>query len=281
MSQVQKLIEAQNISVSSTDESSSDAGVVVEEVDSETNSFSENSSTKYADDEVEDASNVRDVTMKQLGEIINQSSQSESSALTVGEAVGPLQSQPLPASVPRINYMSMAVDETFVEESSNFNEIAAKYLPSSDFVQGEMTEKTFKIQRVFSHGAVPPSSRSVNMTSINFSCNMSIATKTYLQRYELMDSGGLAKKQIQQHQLPQQPNQILKLKQQSSEIQHSQKQTIKKFAQCTPKQPLGDVNGRVLGRRGKHPSNLSRTSSESDKENILDFKKLRSLPKLL
>ena len=64
MSQVQKLIEAQNISVSSTDESSSDAGVVVEEIDSATNSFSESSSTKYADDEVEDASNVRDHPLK-------------------------------------------------------------------------------------------------------------------------------------------------------------------------------------------------------------------------
>ena len=129
----------------------------------------------------------------------------------------------------------MAVDETY--EESNFNRIAAKYLPD-EYLQNQLTEvrnKTVKFEGVYE---LSTPGRNMNMASVNFSCNMSVASKKYLQRYELIDGEKIAM------------------------------------------QPLVEVNGRVMQQHARHSVD-SRSYSDSDKENILDFKKLRSLPKLL
>ena len=141
---------------------------------------------------------------------------------------------------PKINYMSMSVDETFNAYAHNsIDDIAAKYLPKEFVIeQKHTTMKTVKFEGVCENMWQTPS-RGVNMRSVNFSCNMSIASKKYLQKYELVDY-------------------------EESSVQ-----------------PLSNVNRRSEDRKqGKH--NLTtRNIEECNKENILDFKKIRSLPKLL
>lgn len=139
--------------------------------------------------------------------------------------------------LPRINYMSLAVDETMCEES-NFERIAAKYLPD-EYVKNQMTEirnKTVKFEGVYQVNA----GKNTNMASVNFSCNMSIASKKYLQRYELGGENG---------------DKLVK--------------------------PLAEINGRLASHGVKQAIDARIPESDSDKENILDFKKLRNLPKLL
>ena len=132
----------------------------------------------------------------------------------------------------------MAVDETLCGESS-FDRIAAKYLPDEYQQQLEVRNKMVKFEGVYELST--GTAGKMNTASVNFSCNMSIASKKYLQRYELVDN--------------------------------------EKGVVAT--QPLLEVNGRPPLQSRQSSSGDSRSYSESDKENILDFKKLRNLPKLL
>ena len=85
----------------------------------------------------------------------------------------------------------MSADDTFYDNSfSNINNIAAKYLPK-DLLQYEYrNNKTVKFEGVYewqSSGRAGGSNKQ-NMTSVNFSCNMSIASKKYLQKYDLVSA---------------------------------------------------------------------------------------------
>ena len=89
---------------------------------------------------------------------------------------------------PKINYVSMSVDDTFYDSSlSNVNDIAAKYLPR-DMLQYEYrNNKTVKFEGVYERQLTGRAVGS-NITSVNFSCNMSIASKKYLQKYDLVSN---------------------------------------------------------------------------------------------
>ena len=155
---------------------------------------------------------------------------------------------------PKINYISMAVDDTMYDYSgSNVDAIAAKYLPP-EYIQkqGKVAEetrnKTVKFEGVYAWETPNRYGITKNTASVNFSCNMSIATKKYLQKYELLSS--------QEHD-------------------NDDRDSM----------PLKEHNGRVTVVPLKQPITQQKLSpfSETDrfeKENILDLKKLRKLPKL-
>lgn len=140
---------------------------------------------------------------------------------------------------PRINYMSMSVDETYNEDMfSNIDEIASKYVSNVFKEKNVVKNKTVKFGNVYEWQTLATAG---SMTSVNISCNMSIASKKYLQKYDLVEN-----------------------------------------KTNSTKQPLGDVNGRFV--KKKISKNITRTEHKTkleDKENILDFNKIRSLPKLL
>lgn len=143
-----------------------------------------------------------------------------------------------PSAFPKINYKSLgtSVDDTLYDyTSSTIDQIASKYVPREMLLQHqeqrEVKNKTVKFEGVYEWQSSNHKDGVINQTSVNFSCNMSIASKKYLQKYSL--------------------------------ALHDEDRL-----------PLKDQNGRQAvadeedgGREGKE-------------NRILDFKKLRSLPKL-
>ena len=95
-----------------------------------------------------------------------------------------------PPSHPKINYVSMSsVDDTFCDYTSSINNIASKYV-SKDLLQYEVrNSKTVKFEGVWESSNLKTGGGDVlgnkNTTSVNFSCNMSIASRKYLQKYSL------------------------------------------------------------------------------------------------
>ena len=120
----------------------------------------------------------------------------------------------------------MSVDETLNESQTDIDVIAAKYFPVTD-LRTELRNKTVTFEGVVES----------NTTSVNFSCNMSIASKKYLQRYQLNEEEniGLLNRPLNKPLID------------TNEIVHKEQ----KKARC------------------------------AGKENILDMKKIRNLPKLL
>lgn len=138
----------------------------------------------------------------------------------------------------------MSVDDTIYDYSTtNIDSIAAKYLPTEYLSkhQSEIKNKTVKFEGVYKWETPGRLGVAKNMTSVNFSCNMSIASRKYLKKYELIEN---------------------------------------EDSEEAP--PLRDHNGRkaVLHTKKHLPFSSDQTDSFEGKENILDLKKLRNLPKL-
>lgn len=128
----------------------------------------------------------------------------------------------------------MSVDDSIYGYSTiNFDAIAEKYVPTEYLRkhQSEFKNKTVKFEGVYKWETPGRNGVPKNMTSVNFSCNMSIATRKYLKKYELIGS-------------------------------EESDDTL----------PLRDNNGR--------PAVTRKSVQVEGKENILDLKKLRNLPKL-
>lgn len=216
MEQVQKMMAAQNIVNASN----------VREIITPPN--------KEVITEEQQINHVRNTTVKQLQQIIKQPNLSP----PIDEHPWSLSKSVVPA-YPRINYMSMSVDETYNEDMfSNIDEIASKYVSNVFKEKNVVKNKTVKFGNVYEWQTLATAG---SMTSVNISCNMSIASKKYLQKYDLVEN-----------------------------------------KTNSTKQPLGDVNGRFV--KKKISKNITRTEHKTkleDKENILDFNKIRSLPKLL
>jgi len=234
MVQVQKMMFAQNMSPDEK-QYAQDTGTTENQ-----NAQSENSPQTLEDlqhmfikqnlAEVEKKERVREATVKQLQEIINDpelspSEKQEERSRSYSTSVIP--------SYPQINYVSMSADETLFDNSLiNINDIAAKYLPKEYHIEERTTNKTVTFEGVYEWQT--PTKH--NMRNINFSCNMSIASKKYLQKYDLAETD------------------------------------------VSMAQPLSHTNGRSEHQRNVTPK---KNDFEKDKENILDFAKLRNLPKLL
>jgi len=146
-------------------------------------------------------------------------------------------------AVPKINYVTMSsLDDTICEYGANdIDDIASKYL-SKDFMtqiknnipwSNEIRNKTVKFQGVYQR----ETNRQMTTTSVNFSCNMSIASRKYLQKYDL------------------------------NADQRTMEKTIEKR--------VGPANIKT-----KEKIETQIRKNDINKENILDFKKLRTLSKL-
>ena len=87
----------------------------------------------------------------------------------------------------------MLNDESFIGSStSDTDMIAKKYLSRNQYTElvggfGIQRTKSVKFEGIFeeSHFSRPEDNR--NLVSVNFSCNMSIATKQYMKKYKLLD----------------------------------------------------------------------------------------------
>ena len=136
-----------------------------------------------------------------------------------------------------------SVDDTFYDyATSTIDKIASKYVSQEIYhQQQEVTKnKTVKFEGVYEwqqtsnrHGVT-----NKNMASVNFSCNMSIASKKYLQKYSL-EAGNDGDK----------------------------------------RKPFQEGNGRPAMVRSRD-SNQGDEENTGKENNILDYKKLQSLPKL-
>lgn len=145
-----------------------------------------------------------------------------------------------PPAFPKINYKSFitSVDDTLYDyTSSTIDQIATKYVPREMLLQHqeqhEVKNKTVKFEGIYEWQSSNQKDGVINqnMASVNFSCNMSIASKKYLQKYSL--------------------------------ALHDEDRL-----------PLKDQNGRQV------VTDEEDGSREGKENQILDFKKLRSLPKL-
>lgn len=104
-------------------------------------------------------------------------------------------SPPLSSSFfPKINYKSFvtSVDDTLYDyTSSTIDQIASKYVPREMLLQHqeqrEVKNKTVKFEGVYEWKSSNHKDGVINqnISSVNFSCNMSIASKKYLQKYSL------------------------------------------------------------------------------------------------
>ena len=178
-------------------------------------------------------------------------------------------------SYPKINFKSLAtsVDDTMYDyNSSTVDQIALKYLPKDMLHQHQLlqqqqqqqqqhhqqqreeftTNKTVKFEGVYEWQSTNTKGGMINqnMASVNFSCNMSIASRKYLQKYSLVDD--------------------------DKDLQRPGRTGL-----------LKDQNGRQAAiADGCYSSDNKEDGSETligvyGKENrILDFERLRSLPKL-
>jgi len=96
-----------------------------------------------------------------------------------------------PPTHPKINYVSMSsVDDTFCDyNSSSINNIASKYVPKELLQHEVRNSKTVKFEGVYEwetyNRKTDDGLINTNTTSVNFSCNMSIASRKYLQKYSL------------------------------------------------------------------------------------------------
>ena len=99
---------------------------------------------------------------------------------------------------PRINYVSMLATDTTDDANDVADAIAMKYLSTKQLrdvkcsVQEQRT-KTVKFEGVLENEFSTPK-RGVSYVNMNFSCNMSIATRKYMQRYNLLDAENEGKK---------------------------------------------------------------------------------------
>ena len=93
---------------------------------------------------------------------------------------------------PRINYVSLLGNETGDEANVLADEIAMKYLTSNQVrdVKLNVTQKTKSVKFEGDVAGTLAGMPRINMNyvSVNVSCNMSIATKRYMQRYNLLES---------------------------------------------------------------------------------------------
>ena len=94
---------------------------------------------------------------------------------------------------PRINYVSLLGTETSDDANALADEIALKYLTSNQMhnIQYNVTQKTksVKFEGVLHDESVLRTPKiSMNFLSMNVSCNMSIATKRYMQKYNLLEN---------------------------------------------------------------------------------------------
>ena len=138
----------------------------------------------------------------------------------------------------------MSLDDSSGEDYSAIDEIAAKYIPKEQFLklkkQSKVKNKSIKFEGVY-EWKTP--GKTNNMTSVNFSCNMSMATRKYLEKYELTRK--------------------------CSDDDRDERK----------RRPLQDQNSDNPERGNQIPRKNSQ-SEKLDKENILDLKKLRNLRKL-
>ncbi|XP_065644903.1 SCL-interrupting locus protein homolog isoform X9 [Hydra vulgaris] len=220
MEHVKQMMCAQNISVSSSnsDDASDSNKVLLSTTSPKVNMVKTVTSSSIDTIKLATPTNntVKLATEAQLQKIINQPFEVRMQSISTGAVY----------NHPKINYHSMSVDETLSEYSqNNIDVIAAKYLPVTD-LRAELRNKTVTFEGVVES----------NTTSVNFSCNMSIASKRYLQRYQLNDekNGDFITKPIVR--------------------------------------PSVDANETVSREIKK---------SRDGKENILDMKKIRNLPKLI
>ena len=94
---------------------------------------------------------------------------------------------------PRINYVSLVGTETSDDAHALADEIALKYLTSNQMhnIQCNITQKTksVKFEGVLHDESILRTPKvSMNFLSMNVSCNMSIATRRYMQKYNLLEN---------------------------------------------------------------------------------------------
>jgi len=105
----------------------------------------------------------------------------------------------LAAAHPRLNYMSMSIEDSIDEHNmKQIETIAAKYLPKDLRLERnvqemhtrteEMRTRTVQFEGVKERAHSDAVIHVQNTMSVNISCNMSIASKKYLQRYQLVPS---------------------------------------------------------------------------------------------
>jgi len=187
MAQVQKLIKAQD-----KDE---DEGV---EEDEEKSTREEEPIPRHALSPEEKIQHVRDTTVRELEKLIPKNILRDSTKpLEVFEQRQRSMSEittSSPPSFPKINYKSFvtSVDDTLYDyTSSTIDQIASKYVPREMLLQHqeqrEVKNKTVKFEGVYEWQSSNHKGGVINqnMASVNFSCNMSIASKKYLQKYSL------------------------------------------------------------------------------------------------
>ena len=90
---------------------------------------------------------------------------------------------------PRINYISMFANDTSDDENLLADEIAMKYLTSNqrNNIKYNVTQRTksVKFEGVYDDVCRTPK-LSMNFVSMNLTCNMSVASKRYMERYNLI-----------------------------------------------------------------------------------------------
>jgi hypothetical protein len=105
----------------------------------------------------------------------------------------------LAAAHPRLNYMSMSIEDSIDDHNmKQIETIAAKYLPKDLRLERNVQEvhtraegmrtRTVQFEGVKERAHSDAVIHVQNTMSVNISCNMSIASKKYLQRYQLVPS---------------------------------------------------------------------------------------------
>ena len=93
---------------------------------------------------------------------------------------------------PRINYVSLLGTEATDDATVLADEIALKYLTGNQIrnVQYNVTQKakSVKFEGILQdESAFQTPKISMNFVSMNVSCNMSVATRRYMQKYNLLE----------------------------------------------------------------------------------------------
>lgn len=146
---------------------------------------------------------------------------------------------------PRINYVSLLGVDGGDDANVLADEIALKYLTSNQMqnVQYQVKQRTksVKFEGLLDRPVLQTPKVSMNFVSMNVSCNMSVPTKHYLQKYDLLEG----------------------------EVRRppAQRNTQPSFKKASSRRGL------VLAdeKEGK----------ENDQGNVLDLMKLKGLPKLM
>ncbi|XP_066930576.1 SCL-interrupting locus protein homolog [Clytia hemisphaerica] len=148
---------------------------------------------------------IRSTTVKELQKMIPQDLLQQHQPV-VGQMQSNDRQRSMSAAInsyPKINYTSMSsVDDTFYDyATSTIDKIASKYVSQEIFhQQQEITKnKTVKFEGVYKWQTSNRNGiTNKNMASVNFSCNMSIASKKYLQKYSLEASDDDKRKPFQE-----------------------------------------------------------------------------------